>query len=270
MRQKNRWSIRANIVGVLGLALAVAAAPAFAGTSAGAVGAPRILPVQNAPQVGMGNWIDHFDTYATGSQMHGQGGWEGWNGNAGAGALTSDLQARSAPNSVAIFGDSDLVQPYSGYNSGVWVYRAYLYLTSPYTDNVYFIITNVYPAANFQDWSVQLCFNGTLGIVGDDITGSCDTSTSLQFFTDQWIEIKVLIDLDSNLQTVYIDGQQLYQDTWTDHLGLGGALNVGAVDLFANLSVNEAYYDDISISNLPWNDDFETGDTQPWHVTSTP
>ena len=39
-----------------------------------------------------------------------------------------------------------------------------------------------------------------------------------------------------------------------------------AVDLFAN-GASSVFYDDISVSNLPFLDDFETGDTRRWHWT---
>jgi hypothetical protein len=51
-------------------------------------------------------WSDDFDSYLTGSQMHGQGGWKGWDNNPLAGALTSNAYQRSGPNSVAIAGPS--------------------------------------------------------------------------------------------------------------------------------------------------------------------
>ncbi len=72
----------------------------------------------------MVDWTDNFDSYATGSQLIGQGGWEGWDNNPAAGALTSSAQALSAPNSAAILGATDLVHQYSGYTSGQWVYTA--------------------------------------------------------------------------------------------------------------------------------------------------
>jgi hypothetical protein len=39
----------------------------------------------------------------------------------------------------------------------------------------------------------------------------------------------------------------LYQDTWTGHISGGGAVNIGAVDLFAN-SASPVYYDDFFLT----------------------
>ncbi|MCO5242551.1 MAG: immune inhibitor A [Anaerolineae bacterium] len=82
--------------------------------------------VTGAPE--LVDWSDNFDSYATGSQLIGQGGWEGWDGSAAAGALTSNAQALSAPNSADILGATDLVHQYSGYTSGKWVYTAMQYI----------------------------------------------------------------------------------------------------------------------------------------------
>jgi len=80
---------------------------------------------------------------------------------------------------------------------------------------------------------------------------------------DQWVQIRVDIDLDADTQTFYYNNQMLYTDTWSGHVSGGGALNIGAVDLFANGSTS-VYYDDIfltpqagasvcdSPSDIPW------------------
>ena len=211
------------------------------------------------------NWIDHFDTYATGSELIGQGGWEGWGGLATVGALTSATQARSAPNSAAIVGDSDLVHQYAGFTAGLWTYTAWQYVPTAVTTSTYFILLNTYPATVNGNWSTQLCFDGAAGLVRDDVLGDCASTTTLPLIRDQWVEIRVVIDLDTDTQTVYYNGQFFYTAPWSTHLAAtGGVVNVAAVDLFAN-NAAEAYYDDLSLSNLPFLDGFESTDTRAWH-----
>ena len=53
-----------------------------------------------------GDWFDDFDSYALGSGMHGQGGWEGWFGDPGADAFVTDAQALSGPHSLDIDGSA--------------------------------------------------------------------------------------------------------------------------------------------------------------------
>jgi subtilisin family serine protease len=198
----------------------------------------------NQPAV---DWSENFDSYVTGSQMHGQGGWKGWFNDPAAGALTSDVQAHSTPNSVAIVGASDLVHEYAGYTSGRWTYTAYQYIPSGTTGQTYFILLNSYDDLGTDlNWSVQVLFDPAAGIVANEGT----TVGTLPLLTDQWVELRVEIDLINDRQDFYYGGQLLYTSTWTGEVSGNGALNVGAVDLFAN-GASVVYYDDISLVENP-------------------
>jgi hypothetical protein len=86
-------------------------------------------------QVGTGIvWEDDFDSYADGSSMHGQGGWKGWDNDPAWTAYVTSTQAKSTPNSVSIAGNSDLVHEYSGYESGDYIYTAWVYIPSEVGD----------------------------------------------------------------------------------------------------------------------------------------
>jgi hypothetical protein len=190
----------------------------------------------------LANWMDDFDSYATGSQLHGQGGWKGWDNNPAAGALTSDTQARSIPNSAAIVGASDLVQEYSGYTSGTWVYTAWQYVPDDFAGTSYFIMLNTYNDGGPYNWSIQVNFDSTSNLVTNDgISGG-----TLPLIKGQWVELRVEIDLNADTQSFYYDNQLLYIGTWTGEVSGGGVLNIGAVDLFAN-GASLVYYDDMSL-----------------------
>lgn len=191
------------------------------------------------------DWSDNFDSYATGSQMHGQGGWKGWANDPLAGALTSSAQAHSSPNSVDILGASDLVHEYSGYTSGQWIYTAWQYVPSAFTGQSYFIILNTYnDAGSGLSWSVQVQFDAALNqAINTGFTGG-----TLPLLKDQWVELRVEIDLDADTQTFFYNNQALYTGTWTGEVSGSGALNIGAVDLFAN-NASSVYYDDISLAS---------------------
>lgn len=208
-----------------------------------------VTPLVEVPvsmTVAPATWSDSFDFYATGSQMHGQGGWKGWDNAPSAGALTSSAQARSAPNSVDIMLDADLVHEYSGATSGQWVYTAWQYIPSGFTGTTFFILLNTYSDGGTKNWSTQVNFNSGTGLVSND--GA--SGGTLPLVTGQWVPIRVEIDLDQDTQDFYYNHQLLYSGTWTDEVSGGGAANIGAVDLFAN-GATSAFYDDISLIAVP-------------------
>ncbi|MCI0396153.1 MAG: DUF11 domain-containing protein [Chloroflexi bacterium] len=189
-----------------------------------------------------GAWFENFDSYATGSQMHGQGGWKGWDNNGVFGALTSSAQARSAPNSVDILGASDLVHEYEWPTSGQWTYTAWQYIPGNLTGVTYFIMLNIYNDGGPYNWSTQVNFDSVSDmVINDGISGG-----TAPIVYDQWVEIRVEIDLTADTQTFYYNGTQLYSGTWTGEVSGGGIAVIDAVDLFAN-NASSVYYDDISL-----------------------
>jgi hypothetical protein len=72
----------------------------------------------------------------------------------------------------------------------------------------------------------------------------------MPYVTGQWVELKLEVDLDNDLQTFSYNGTVLYTGSWTLQFpGTGGTPNlaIGSIDLFAN-SATPVYYDDIQIT----------------------
>lgn len=188
----------------------------------------------------MADWSDNFDSYPNGQQMHGVGGWTGWLGDPTAGAIITNRYSHTAPNSVTIATTSDLVQPFTGYTSGTWVFTAWQYIPSSFTGQTYFIMLNTYPGAPNQNWSVQVTF--TAGAV----TNEGASGGTLPITYNQWVELRLEIDLENDMQTFYYGGNVLYTATWTAEVSGGGVAEIAAVDLFAN-GASPVYYDTISL-----------------------
>jgi hypothetical protein len=204
-------------------------------------------------------WSENFDSYAASSQIVGQGGWEEW--ATGAGANVSNARARSGANSVEITGPSDLVHQYGGYATGKWIYRAWQYVPSTQVGMSYFILLNqyAYPSGPYS-WSVQVGFDPAIGVRAD-AGGSPAVITPL--IMDQWVELKVVIDLDYDWCQFFYNNMLLDNPTLANHPVLGGGyqwtgtvfgggsgvLSIAAVDLYAN-STGPVYYDDITIEQF--------------------
>ena len=259
MNRSSSWKTLSHLV----CCVVLCAAPALAVDSALGGGGRAVAPATSldAPLAGV-NWIDHFDTYVTGSQMHGQGGWKGWDNLPAAGALTSSTQARSPLNSVDVLAGTDLVHEYAGYTTGTWTYTAWQYFPTGTTGLSYFLLLNTYADLGTNNWSTQVSFDGG----SSTVLNEGPVGGALPILYDQWVEIRVVIDLDMNVQNFYYGGVLLFTDSWTEGMSGGGVLNIGAVDLFANGSTS-VFYDDISLSNMPFLDGFEGESSAEWHLT---
>ena len=198
---------------------------------------------------------ENFDSYSTGDQVAGHNLWQGWDGNAAAGALTSSVQARSTPNSVAIVGSSDLVQPYASVTSGRWVYTAWQYVPTDFVSQCapnnacgsYFVLLNTYQDGGPYSWSVQLHADSITNTFIRDGT----SAASLPLVRGAWAQIRTVIDLDQDWFRVFYNGTELgSQESWSGAFpgqSTVGATNLGALDLFANQS-SVVYYDDICLN----------------------
>ena len=209
-------------------------------TALPAVGNEIFYTAEVPSPLGVRAWSDDFDSYATGSALHGQGGWEGWDNDPQLGAYVVDDPFLSEPHSVDIAGNSDLVHEFSGYASGEWIFTAWAYVPGDLVGLSYFILLSDYadvdPGTNSK-WAVQMWFDPVLGIV------TVDDGDQLALITDQWVEIRVEIDLETDWHQVFYDGLMLYEKAWTaGPFNAGdGILNIGAVDLFANSATTTTY-----------------------------
>ena len=120
------------------------------------VGVSSVAPAQE--------FFDDFESYAPGSEMHGQGGWKGWDNLLSAGAPASDLYAYSGSMSVEIGGPTDLVHEFD-VAGGRWILTAMQLIPSGTTSENWFILLNTYnDGANAtKDWSAQVNFRLAAG-----------------------------------------------------------------------------------------------------------
>jgi hypothetical protein len=191
---------------------------------------------------------ENWDSYATDSQVHGQGGWKGWANDPAAGAFVVDDQSVSAPNAIEIAGPSDLIHEFD-YDSGAWTITAKQYIPSSFSGQSYFIFQNVYNDAQLDlSWSVQVIFDSATGMVSNEPTGADQGSTP--FVTDQWADLRLDVDLDADTQTFSYNGTVVYSGSWSNQFPnqvTPGIAEIGAIDLFAN-TATAVYYDDIQIA----------------------
>jgi hypothetical protein len=204
-------------------------------------------------------WYDGLAAYDAGSQMDGQGGWFGWDMNPVAGALVSDAQEYSVPNSVDIAGSTDLVHEFCGADSGKWVFSAWCYVPGDFQSGgsgdsagSYLILLSYYDWADpgsDSAWSAQLHADSYTNTFRRD----GDTPSSLPLIKDAWVEVRVVVNLDADFYRVFYDDVELgAAESWSAGIyGTGGFLNIAAVDLYAQESTS-VYWDDLRlVSSCP-------------------
>jgi len=187
---------------------------------------------------------DDFESYAVGSNIHGQGGWKGWDNTASAGATISDAFAASGTKSVNITGGSDLVREFVGVTSGVWSLTVKQFIPSTSSGTSYFILMNKYKdlgAAADYNWSAQIQHNMASGYLTNDLTG-----VSAALVKNAWVDYRFDIDLDQGRVSEYYNNQLLGTRLWQD----GGVNALAAIDLYAN-NAGPIYYDNFSLTQVP-------------------
>jgi hypothetical protein len=193
-------------------------------------------------------FVEKFDSYAAGSQMHGQGGWKGWDNNPSGGALVSNVRGFSSPNSVLITGASDLVHEWTGLTAGRWEVSAMQYIPSGPTGTTYFILLNQYRDVSGPDnWSVQIPFDLGAGTVSDDMVP--DPKPTLPLVKNQWVRLAADIDLDADTVQFYYNNTLLSTHPWRNN-DPNASREIKAIDLFAN-GAPAVYYDDVVIRKIP-------------------
>jgi len=207
------------------------------------------LSRKHISSIGDRSWTENFDSYSLGQFLDGtpdDGGWKGWDNDPAFGAYVVDDLALSSPLSVEVAYDTDLIHEFFGYTLGQWTFTAWVYVPSDFVGNSYFMVLSDYEdgAGANNKWQFVLRFDADNQIVESENDGN-----SLILKTDQWIEIRVEIDLVSDWFQLYYDDDLLVEREWTAGWdgGYDGYLKIDAVDLFAS-GASEIYYDDMSLS----------------------
>jgi CubicO group peptidase (beta-lactamase class C family) len=187
------------------------------------------------------DWDEDFDDYPVGP-LPGRGGWESWeHGTGSADFHVTDALSRSAPHAVAIDGLDDAVRPFD-VDDGRWTFTAWMYVAPTMDDLQHVILLNTYPVEGYESWSLQLEVDGAAGVLADR-----NSAAQLPLVRGAWSEVRVEIDLDEDVQTVFYDGVELLTKGWSDGVASGGATRIAAVDLFGTESAHVVFYDDLAL-----------------------
>jgi len=189
------------------------------------------------------SFFEDFDSYDVGSNIVDQGDWIGWDGdpNPDYGApLTSEF-ALSAGNSLEIGGGdpgnwTDVVWQFPDRVSGQYTFSAMTYIPSDSTFG-----TN--PAINFMvSHPAPLVWGGEMRFFLDrgQVDYAGNAANSVPMVRDEWVEVRLEIDLDIQLARMFYNDELLGDFTWN-------GTEFAGVDLWAPAGTSPMYYDDLSM-----------------------
>ncbi len=130
-----------------------------------------VFPV--SPICGGREFFDDFESYEASSDLHGQGGWKGWDNDSKYGAPVSDEYASSGEKSLKIDGDADLVHELNA-EDGKWIVRAMQYIPRGATGESWLMLMNQYEDGKNDPeewWSLELNFDLHAGTVAEGSLG---------------------------------------------------------------------------------------------------
>ncbi len=178
---------------------------------------------------------DDFDSYAAGSLLGGQGGWQPWDGDPAVDAPLTDLISYTPTNSLELSGDQDIVRLFTGISTGIWRISSKIQIPGGMTGTAYWILMNTYDGSGSgYNWSVQTSFvfngGGAFQVTANDLGGSTfagggatvlDVSTAgAASAADFWLEIRTDVDFDNNEYRNYLifDPQEDYENPDGDEI----------------------------------------------------
>jgi len=193
---------------------------------------------------------DNFDSFNVGDYIAVVGdNWTTWSGAPGGAedAFVSDVQSYSPSNSVEVLADQDLVLIMEDYTTGIYQYDMKMFVPTGYCG--YFNLQKT--STPGQEWAFQIYYQTDGTALAD--AGAAGALTH-PFNHDEWLNLKVVVDLDNDWATYYFNDVEMIGYQWTlGTFGTPGLLAFGGVNIFggANSTTTDTpmfYMDDVMIS----------------------
>lgn len=182
---------------------------------------------------------DGFEAYTDGP-LSPQGGWELWYSGGSNGDVIS-TSAHSGSKSLRASAGTDLVKRFN-IAGGQWDCSFWTFVPTGALDG-FFIMMNQYGDTAIDNWSVQIRFGGSDGMVESQFDGAM-----VPLLFDQWVEVRLEIDLDGDLVNSFYNGQPLGVNlSWTNNVSAGGTLTIGCIDLYSQ-TADGLLYDDLVLA----------------------
>ncbi len=204
---------------------------------------------------------DNFDSYTAGEKLtiENPENWTTWS-NAPGGpedpVISTDYSFTN-PNSVKITTDNDVVLLLGGKTVGKYNLGFKMYI--PAGNLGYFNVLQDF-AGSGSTWGLQVYFDlGGAGSIDGDGAGAA----SFVFGYDQWLNLKVFVDLDNDWCKVFLNNSQIHEYQWSKGTFGTGMLKLDGMDFYGwddggtpLFYVDDVYYEMVTESLIV--EDFES------------
>ncbi len=196
------------------------------------------------------SWSDNFDTYTSGLRLACQNpiDWTTWTlvpCSTVEDALITNVRSFSAPNSVVITQNNDLVHRFGDLTYGKYSISFQVYLATGKTG--YFNTLSGFTGGAYE-WAMECYFNaGGLGSLNAGGNGAA----SFTYPYNTWNFVELIVDIDNDLAEFKFNGNSIYNWAWSaGATGGGSQLQLAANDFFGATAQDQMYFDDYSIIDL--------------------
>ncbi len=194
---------------------------------------------------------ENFDSFTPNDKIAEVAGspWTTWSnapGGAEDGTISSDF-ASSAPNSLHIVNNNDVVYSLGDKSEGRYKIEFNLLIKSGKIG--YFNILQEFSGADSK-WGPQIFFNP--GGQGKIDAGKSDAA-SFTYNYEEWIPIIIIVDLDIDFATFYLNNDELVSWKWsTGSFGSNNLNRLDAINFYGTTTggTSSMYIDDITISSI--------------------
>jgi len=196
-----------------------------------------------------------FESFVAGQKVACQDpvNWTTWS-NAPCGpedAYISETVAHSPVKSVVVENANDLVLLMGNKTTGKYELNFNMYMPTGFC-GYYNVLQNF--AGGTSTWGLEVYFHTDGSAI---INAGGNGAASFNYAHDVWIPIKNVVDLDSDLAELIVDGVSIYSWQWSlGATGTTGILQLGAADFFVGADANYPsdiplyYFDDVEYKDI--------------------
>ena len=201
-------------------------------------------------------WSDNFDSYNNMQMLDGtsdDGGWKCYLNNPGAGAYVVDDYALSSPHSLEINGSMNICHEFSEIRSGNLTFRDWVYIPSGSDFGEFYIaLLSYYLPDHYLSLinSDSFYFQAIIKLdINNQIVTNKPKTDSLPLLFNQWVEIRIEIDFETDWINCFYNDELLMGQKWTtDWLNRDGFLNLACIRFSGYFDGDfSIYHDDMSI-----------------------